>query len=242
VSNETDIADGTLVVICWYEDGQLTALADDANENGEPDVYLYGPDVRELVEAGRDVHGPTVRAVSVPKFRKMAGEEVLEDFPKLARYRGTPGYASLLELAENLVDGGMRAEIDLDLEETPLDEPDAWAENGCAEYGALLDMDAGSWREDVHGGALWVEYEDEDELPPPYIYEDSTYHSPVWERSRAGLSVLGDAEGDRGQWQDARSWGADARERATLLVCPGACWLRSCRHVDLPWRWTARES
>jgi len=157
VSSGTDFSDGTPVVICWYDGGQLTALADDGNENGEPDVYLYGPDVRELVEAGRDVHGPTVRAVTVREFRRMAGEEVLNDFPKLARYRGTPGYEQLLYLAETLVDGDIPSEIELDLEETPWDEPDAWAENGCAEYGALLGMDAGSWREDEHGHAVFTE-------------------------------------------------------------------------------------
>jgi hypothetical protein len=166
VSNETGIADGTPVVICWYEDGQLTALADDGDGNGEPDMYLYGPDVRELVEAGRDVHGPTVRAVTIREFRKLAGEEVLEEFPKLARHRGTPGYASLLELAENLVDGNIQAEIDLDLEEIPWDEPDAWGENGCAEYSALLGMDTGSWREDGHGGAEWVTFDDDEDGEP----------------------------------------------------------------------------
>jgi hypothetical protein len=156
VSDETEIADGTPVVVCWY-DGGLTALADDGIENGEPHVYLYGPDVRELVEAGRDVHGPTVRAVTVPEFRKMAGEEALNDFPKLARYRGTPGYEQLLCLAETLVDGGIPGEIEQDLAETPWDEPDAWAANGCAVYGAMLGLEAGSWREDEHGGAEFVE-------------------------------------------------------------------------------------
>ena len=157
MSSGTDISDGTPVVICWYDGGQLTALADDGKENGEPDVYLYGPDVRELVEAGRDVHGPTVRAVTVREFRKMAGEEALNHFPKLARYRGTRGYEQLLYLAETLVDGDMRAEIELDLEEIPWDEPYAWAENGCAEYGDVLGMDAGSWREDEQGHAVFAE-------------------------------------------------------------------------------------
>ncbi len=154
MSSETDIADGTPVVVCWYEDGQFTALAD---------VYLFGPEVRELVRAGRDVHGPTVRAVTIREFRKLAGEEVLEVFPKLARHRGTPGYTSLLELAENLVDGNLPGEIDLDLAETPWDEPDAWAENGCPEYGALLGMDAGSWREDGHGGTKWMSFHDDED-------------------------------------------------------------------------------
>lgn len=155
MSDGTDIADGTPVIVCWYDDG-LIALTDDGNENGEPDVYLYGPDVRELVEAGRDVHGPTVRAVTVPEFRKMAGEEMLNAFPELARYRGTPGYEQLLYLAETLADGGIPGEIEQDLAEIPWDEPDAWAENGCAEYGALLGMNPGTWREDEHGRAEFI--------------------------------------------------------------------------------------
>jgi hypothetical protein len=132
-------------------------LADDGNENGEPDLYLYGPDVQEVVEAGRDVYGPTVRAVTIREFRKMAGEEALNDFPKLARHRGTPGYEQLLYLAETLVDGDIPSEIEQDLLDTPWDEPDAWAENGCAEYGALLGMNAGSWREDEHGHAVFTD-------------------------------------------------------------------------------------
>jgi hypothetical protein len=162
MSNETDIADGTPVIICWY-DGGLTALAGDGNEDDEPTVYVYGPDVRELVEAGRDVHGPTVRAVTVWEFRKMAGEEALNEFPKLARYRGTPGYERLLELTETLLDGDLRDQIEIDLEETPWDELDAWAENGCAEYGAWLGMDPGTWVEDTRGGAEWVTFDDDEE-------------------------------------------------------------------------------
>ncbi|HWG60169.1 MAG TPA: hypothetical protein VG253_00520 [Streptosporangiaceae bacterium] len=163
MSNETDIADGTLVVICWYEDGQLTTLVDDGSENGEPDLYVYGREAREAVKALADVTGTAVRAVTVSEFRKMAGEAALNDFDKLARHRGRPDYRPLLELAETLLDGGIPDEIELDLEETPWDELDAWAENGCTEYGALLGLDPGTWVEDTRGGAEWVTFDDDAE-------------------------------------------------------------------------------
>jgi hypothetical protein len=63
------------VVIAAYDGDQLVALGD--NDDGEPNVYLYGdPEVRELVAA----HGPTARAVTFHEFRKLAGEEMLSVF------------------------------------------------------------------------------------------------------------------------------------------------------------------
>jgi hypothetical protein len=149
-------SDPTLVVIVTDSSHGLIALGDDNNDNGEPNLYRPDdPKVRALLAE----FGPGARAVSLAQFRTLVGEEALNDFPKLARYRAAAGYEQLLHLAETLVDGDIPGEIEQDLEETPWDEPEAWAENGCAEYGALLGMDAGSWREDQHGHAVFSEYD-----------------------------------------------------------------------------------
>jgi hypothetical protein len=150
--------DPTLVVIVTDGSHGLIALGDDDNDNGEPNLYRPDdPEIRALLAE----FGPGARAVSLAEFRTLVGEEALNDFPLLARYRGTPGYEQLLCLAETLLDGGMLGEIELDLEETPWDELDAWAENGCEEYGGLLGIDPGTWREDTRGGAAWVTFDDD---------------------------------------------------------------------------------
>jgi hypothetical protein len=102
----------------------------------------------------------------------MAGEEALNDFEELARHRGTPDYGPLLRLADELLDGGMRIEIEMDLEELCWDEPDEldeWAADGFTEYGARLSRDPGTMREGTHGGPVWVAFEgagdEDDELP-----------------------------------------------------------------------------
>jgi hypothetical protein len=89
--------------------------------------------------------------------------DAFNEFPALAVHEGTPDFERVLYLAMNLLDGDMPGEIEMDVEEAPWDEPDAWAENGCTEYGPMLGRDPGTWREDTHGGAAWVTFEDEDE-------------------------------------------------------------------------------
>jgi hypothetical protein len=138
---------------------ELVVLGDEEHDD-EAAVYLSGdPDLPGLVDAARKVYGPSARAMPVKEFRKLAGEEALEEFPLLARYRGTTDYQPLLYLAETLMDGYIEGQIEMDLAEIP-DDPDERAE--WLEY-----MNRAGWIEDVYGHAVHEEPdEDEAELLP----------------------------------------------------------------------------
>jgi hypothetical protein len=159
VSDDLEPSDESLVVIAAIKDGELVVLGDEEHDD-EAAVYLSGdPDVPGLVDAARKVYGPSARAMPVKEFRKLAGEEALEEFPLLARYRGTTDYEPLLYLAETLMDGYIEGQIEMDLAEIP-DDPDERAE--WLEY-----MNRAGWIEDVHGHAVHEEPDEDDaELLP----------------------------------------------------------------------------
>ncbi len=73
VSDDLEPSDEALVVIVAEDNGKLVVLPDEEHDD-EAAVYLSGdPDVQELVEAARNVYGPTARAMPVDEFKKLAG-------------------------------------------------------------------------------------------------------------------------------------------------------------------------
>jgi hypothetical protein len=66
-------ADGTLVVIVAEDsDGKLVVVPDEEHDD-EAAVYLDGdPEISGLVEAVREVYGPSARAMPLDEFKKLA--------------------------------------------------------------------------------------------------------------------------------------------------------------------------
>jgi hypothetical protein len=89
-SGDLEPSDDVLVVITMIKDGELAVLVD-AEYDDEVAVYLSGdPEVDELVEAAREVYGPSARAMLLEEFTALSqahGQYRGEDDPAEADTR-----------------------------------------------------------------------------------------------------------------------------------------------------------